>query len=106
MIRELAKTSHARRHAMCVDRSGGGGVRRVDKPGRTVARLSGAIARVGFGLALAESGARECEREFSARLYRADVVTNRNGHLRARLYILGNVVEAPPTPRSFACELE
>ena len=61
MIRELAKTSHARRHAMCVDRSGGGGVRRVDKPGRTVARLSGAIARVGFGLALAiaESGARD-----------------------------------------------
>ena len=53
VIRELAKTSHARRHAMCVDRSGGGGVRRVDKPGRTVARLSGAIARVGFGLALA-----------------------------------------------------
>ena len=82
MIRELAKTSHARRHAMCVDRSGGGGVRRVDKPGRTVARLIGAIARVGFGhwrLAKAEQGdVRKVHRFFS--FQKADttnVVTNR-----------------------------
>ena len=77
---------------MCVDRSGGDGVRRVDKPGRTVARLSGAIARVGFGLALAESGARECEKSaqgFLSAEKPTNVVTNRNGHLRARLYIWG-----------------
>ena len=84
-------------------------MRRVDKPGRTVARLSGAIARVGFGLALAiaekvEQGVvRKSDRVFC---YMKRVQMVSRPLLLARYYILGNVVEAPPTPRSFACELE